>query len=71
MADIEESLKKDVVKKQLELLRLRNTHPAFGFDSNFTANSDGTNLTLGWKKDGHSIKLIANLKDYSFEIKEN
>jgi sucrose phosphorylase len=71
MADIEESLKKDVVKKQLELLRLRNTHPAFGFDSNFTANSDGTNLTLGWEKDGHSIKLIANLKDYSFEIKEN
>ena len=71
MADIEESLKKDVVKKQLELLHLRNTHPAFGFDSNFTANSDGTNLTLGWEKDGHSIKLIANLKDYSFEIKEN
>ncbi|SFH54577.1 sucrose phosphorylase [Pseudobutyrivibrio sp. OR37] len=71
MADIEESLKKDVVKKQLELLRLRNTHPAFGFDSNFTANSDGTNLTLGWEKDGHAIKLIANLEDYSFEIKEN
>lgn len=65
---IEVALKNDVVKKQLELLRLRNTHPAFGFDSTLTAESNGFMLKLAWEKDGHHAELRANLRDYSYEI---
>jgi sucrose phosphorylase len=71
LEQIEEALGKDVVKKQLELLKLRNTHPAFGFDSNFSATTEGTNLTLAWEKDGRFIKLNANLKDYTYSIEPN
>ena len=71
LADIEEALKKDVVKKQLELLNLRNTHPAFGFDSKFSASADGDKLYLSWEKEGHAASLTANLSDYTFEIKTN
>ena len=68
LAEVEEALKTDVVKKQLELLRLRNTHPAFGFNSNFTASADGDKLFLSWENDGHKASLSANLSDYTFEI---
>ena len=66
---IEEALKKDVVKKQLELLRFRNTNPAFGFDSELNISSEGSVMTFTWKKDGHEATLRADFSDYSYEIK--
>ena len=69
MDQIEEALKKDVVKKQLELLRFRNTNPAFGFDSELNIDAEGTVMTFTWKKDGHEATLRANFSDYSYEIK--
>lgn len=69
MEQIEEALKKDVVKKQLELLRFRNTNPAFGFDSELNISSEGSVMTFTWKKDGHEVTLRADFSDYSYEIK--
>ncbi len=66
---IEEALKKDVVKKQLELLRFRNTNPAFGFDSELNISTEGSVMTFAWKKDGHEATLRADFSDYSYEIK--
>ncbi|MBR1640731.1 MAG: glycosidase [Butyrivibrio sp.] len=66
---IMEALKKDVVKKQLELLRFRNTNPAFGFDSELNISSEGSVMTFTWKKDGHEATLRADFSDYSYEIK--
>ncbi len=69
MEQIEEALKKDVVKKQLELLRFRNTNPAFGFDSELNISAEGSVMTFTWKKDGHEATLRADFSDYSYEIK--
>ena len=69
MEQIEEALKKNVVKKQLELLRFRNTNPAFGFDSKLNISTGGSVMTFAWKKDGHEATLRADFSDYSYEIK--
>ena len=69
MEQIEEALKKDVVKKQLELLRFRNTNPAFGFDSELNISTEGSVMIFTWKKDGHEATLRADFSDYSYEIK--
>ena len=69
LEQIEEALKKDVVKKQLELLRFRNTNPAFGFDSELNISAEGSVMTFTWKKDGHEATLRADFSDYSYEIK--
>jgi sucrose phosphorylase len=68
-AQIEDALKKDVVKKQLELLRFRNTNPAFGFDSELNISTEGSVMIFTWKKDGHEATLRADFSDYSYEIK--
>ena len=69
MDQIEEALKKDVVKEQLKLLKFRNTNPAFGFDSELNISSEGSVMTFTWKKDGHEATLRADFSDYSYEIK--
>ena len=69
MEQIEEALKKDVVKKQLELLRFRNANPAFGFDSELNISTEGSVMIFTWKKDGHEATLRADFSDYSYEIK--
>ncbi|MBR1849028.1 MAG: glycosidase [Lachnospiraceae bacterium] len=67
-AEIKELMKQDVVKKQLELLHFRNTYPAFGFDSKFQVETDGTKMTMSWEKEGYKAELKADFADYSYEI---
>lgn len=68
-ADIEAGLGVKVVEDQLELLRFRNTCPAFGFDAKLTViNTDAHILKLQWEKDGAKATLEANLKNYTYEI---
>ena len=67
-AQIDEALKKDVVKEQLRLLQYRNTNPAFGFESELSIDTDGSVMTFIWKKDGHEAKLKADFSDYSYQI---
>ncbi len=69
MDQIREALGKEVVKKQLELLRFRNTNPAFGFDSRLTMSIDGSVMTFLWENEGHTAELKADFADYSFTIK--
>lgn len=59
---VEAGLKLDVVKSQLELLRFRNTFPAFGFDARLTlAQPDQHTLVFLWEKDGFGAQLEVNL----------
>lgn len=67
-ADIEAGLQKDVVRKQLELLRLRNTSAAFVPGAKITASAEGTNLTLRWEAPTETAELTANLASCSFRI---
>lgn len=66
--EILERLKTPVVKKQLELLRFRNTCPVFGFDSKFSSSFEGNMLSMSWSKDGHTATLNADLETKKFEI---
>lgn len=67
--EIESSLEKQVVKKQLELLRFRNTFNAFGFDAAFeAADTPLHQLHWTWRKDGFIAHLEADLKSHSFSV---
>ena len=67
---IEEALKKDVVAKQLELLRVRNTCKAFAFDAKMQMNQPEAHLLeISWEKDGAKAALTADLKTYAFTVK--
>lgn len=63
-------LEKPVVKKQLELLKMRNTHPAFADDAVVTAEKPAPGkLTLTWTSGGASASLTADLKTCAYEIR--
>ncbi|WP_333647338.1 glycosidase [Lacrimispora sp.] len=65
---MEEKLELDVVKKQLEMLRFRNSFPAFGFDSEMEIQGDGSRLEISWKNSGYEARLKADLKTCEYEI---
>ena len=56
------------VQKQLELLRLRNTHPAFTEDAKISVNAAGDQLQIKWENHAAQICLLADLAAESFEI---
>ena len=66
--EMEKRLASDVVSKQIELLRFRNTCPAFSFDAEFEVETDGTKMTMTWKNQGHTASLKVDFLDYSYEI---
>ncbi len=69
MAEVESLLKTDLVKKQISLLKFRNTFPAFGFDSNCqTEITRERILQIRWEKEGSIAVFKTDLKDYSYEI---
>ena len=61
-------MKQDVVTEQLDLLRLRNSHPAFSPDAAITVTGDGPHLTMRWETGTDYIQLNADLKNISFSI---
>lgn len=65
---VEEALKKDVVTKQLEMLRFRTTFPAFSFDADISVQTEGGRMTFTWRKDGYTAQLQADLVDCTYEI---
>ncbi|WP_035797766.1 alpha-amylase family glycosyl hydrolase [Butyrivibrio sp. MB2005] len=65
---IKEMMKKPVVQKQLELLRLRNTNPAFGFDAKLSITQDGSVMNFTWENNGSKITLKADFSTYNYEI---
>ena len=54
-------LQNPCVLEQLDLLRLRSTHPAFGFDSELEIGGEGSTLELTWRKGGEWVSLHADL----------
>ena len=68
MEMIEAALEKDVVKRQLELLRFRNDFEAFSFDSEIKASAEGKNITIQWERGEFVATLELDLDDYDFTI---
>ncbi|WP_435413980.1 glycosidase [Polaribacter aestuariivivens] len=65
--DIKQGLKKDVVKNQLQLMRLRNTSNAF-LGTLKIENSNENELHIIWKNNNEFAELKANLTSNSFTI---
>ncbi len=65
---IAEALEKPVVKKQLELLRLRRNCPAFAQGAKVQIESCGPELTIEWSCSGHVARLQANLQKLTYRV---
>jgi sucrose phosphorylase len=66
-AEIEAALARPMVKKQVELMRLRNTHPAFGGKVTVEVPGDHV-IALTWTRDRHGVKLLVDLSVPSASI---
>ena len=68
MNDVEEGLKTEIVKKQLEIIRLRNTSDAFSGEVEINDLADDI-LDIKWTNGTSIAHLIANLNNKGFTIK--
>ena len=66
--EIQELLQKDVVKKQLMLLKFRNSCKAFGNGASMKIKSEKNLLEITWENAGEKAVLSANVENYQFEI---
>lgn len=64
--EIKNETKRPVVKQLLDLMRLRNTHPAFDGTCSCSCNDD--KLTITREHEGARLTLHADLTNYQFEI---
>lgn len=68
MAQIEGMIEKDVVKKQIDMLKFRNEFPAFSFDSQISIEGDGGIIDITWEKEGYAATLHCDLANLEFSI---
>jgi sucrose phosphorylase len=67
LADIQTAVQKPVVQRLLELIQLRNSHPAFGGQFSVVPAGDGVagtadqHLVLRWQQGSHVAELHADL----------
>ena len=66
---IEEALKKDVVQKQLEMLRLRNTCPVFTEDAKITSELNGPEMRIVWTNACGKAELQLDFEKETFDIR--
>jgi sucrose phosphorylase len=66
--EVADALEKHVVRRLLELIRLRNSHPAFGGESSVQMAANHM-LTLAWKFGNERAQLDVNLAKPSATIK--
>lgn len=60
MAEAAEALGAEVVQRQLKLMELRSTHPAF--DGTFELHySNNSSVSMGWRHSGHGAHLFVDL----------
>jgi sucrose phosphorylase len=66
-AEIKSALASSLVQKQLELIRIRNTHPGFAGDMNVNVPKDHQ-IEITWKREKDWIKLLVDLSAPSASI---
>ena len=65
-----ELLKKDIVTKQLELLRFRNTCPVFTEDADINTECDESRMTITWTNAKGTVSLICDFASETYRIEE-
>ncbi len=68
-SEVSELLERDIVKKQLELLKFRNEFEAFGFDADISVEAEGNRMRFVWKRAGNEAVLDIDLASMDFVIK--
>ena len=69
LEDVEEGLKKPVVRAQVELMRLRSNCPAFSRDAEMTFEETGDcGIRITWRHAGAEATLDANLRTYEMTV---
>jgi sucrose phosphorylase len=67
LEEIDQEVKRPVVQKLIELIKLRNSHPAFNGD--FQLGTDNTDsLILSWHNHDLYAKMTVDFKDLTAEI---
>lgn len=66
--EMEAGLQRDIVLKQLEMLRFRNTFTVFLNESDFSMECSGSKLFIEWKNKEERAVLKADLSDFNFDI---
>lgn len=66
--EMEAGLQRDIVLKQLEMLRFRNTFKVFLNESDFSMECSGSKLFIEWKNKEERAVLKADLSDFNFDI---
>lgn len=69
LAEARDLLDKPVVKKQLEMLRFRNTCPAFTEDAKITINCGDSKMNIIWANDKATAALYVDFEKETYEIK--
>lgn len=69
LAEARDLLDKPVVKKQLEMLRFRNTCPAFTEDAKITINCGDSKMNIIWANDKATAALYVDFVKETYEIK--
>lgn len=68
--EVTEAMKKDVVKKQIEMIRFRNTCRAFEEGAEIAIEEKGGILRIAWNKGGFGAALMADFINREYSIKE-
>ncbi|MCR5641562.1 MAG: sucrose phosphorylase [Lachnospiraceae bacterium] len=68
--EINDRLTWPVVRKQIELLQLRNTHPAFGEGAHMDFTCNGSKVAITWTKGDAKISLDADLSAATYTIRK-
>ena len=68
LKEVEELLSKDVVSKQFELLRFRNTCPVFTEDAEITVDCNETIMTITWTNACGSATLTVDFDKDCYQI---
>ena len=66
--EVARELEKPVVKKLIELIRRRNTHPAFGGDFALEAGDGDSKLTLTWTHGNDIARLSVDFETLGYEL---
>lgn len=68
LAEIENALKKDVVKRQIEMIRFRNTCKAFGKGAKICIEEENGILRIIWSNDDSRAELMVDFINEKFDI---
>ncbi len=67
--EVEENLKRPVMERIINLMKFRNSYPAFNGDILIDNVEDEQLLNISWKKGDYETILTANIASYKFSIK--